>query len=216
MTLEEHKQEFTEDDAVGWDCIDRSLEKIYKDQEPQHFAPPLHYAIGGEDPLDGISMYESENEMPHYHIVSYGFSNLYYDEAAAGNEYSKFGFEMTFRLKKNPKDNTFFWACNLMQNLAKYVFKTGKWFDEYHFIPANGPIRLEYDTDITAIAFALDPELGQIETPNGKVMFLQMVGLTSSEYEQLKLNPKTTETKKLLDSMQIGNKLLITDLDRKS
>ncbi|PZP50961.1 MAG: riboflavin biosynthesis protein [Pseudopedobacter saltans] len=216
MTIDEYKERFTEDDAVGWLSIDQSLEKVYKDQKPQHFAPILHYAIGGEDPLDGISVYESEEQVPHYHIVSYGFSNLYYDEDAAGNEYSKFGFEMTFRLKKNPKDDNFAWACNLMQNLAKYVFKTGKWFDEYHFIPANGPIRLEYETDITAIAFVLDPELGEMETPNGKVMFLQMVGLTTSEYENLKLNPKTTETKKLLDNLQKENPLLITDLDRKS
>lgn len=216
MTPEEYKQKFTEDDAVGWDCIDHCLEKIYPGQQPQHFAPNLHYAVGGEDPLDGISVYESKAQIPHIHIVSYGFSNLYYDEEAAESEYSKFGFELTFRLKKMPNDNNFIWACNLMQNLAKYVFKTGKWFDEYHFIPTNSPIRLDYDTDITAIAFVLDPELGQIETPNGNVMFLQMVGLTTYEYEQLKLNPKTTETEKLINILKRENALLITDLDRKS
>lgn len=30
-------------------------------------------------------------------------------------------------------------------------------------------------------ALTLDPQLGQIETPNGKVMFLQIVGVTAQE-----------------------------------
>lgn len=71
------------------------------------------------------------------------------------------------------------------------------------------------DTDITAIAFVLDPELGKINTPHGEVSFLQMVGITTNEYEQLKQNPKTTETKKLVEQLQQTNELFITDLKRK-
>ena len=170
--------------------------------------------LGGEDPLDGISVYESNAQEPHYHMVSYGFSELYYDEEKAGGEFSKFGFELTFRLKKENNEN-FHWAMNLMQNLAKYVFKSGKWFEEFHFIPANGPIKLESDTDITALAFVLDPELKKIDTPHGEVSFLQMVGLTTSEYEQLKQNPKLVETEKLIEKLKATNPLLITDLNRK-
>lgn len=215
MTKEEYKKKFTEDDAVGWDAIDAELEKIYQDQKAQHFAPVLHYAIGGEEPLDGISIYESKKQADHFHYVTYGFSELYYNEEKAGGEFSKFGFELTFRLKKENDDDNLNWACNLLQNLAKYVFKSGKWFEEFHFIPANGPIRLDSDTDITAIAFVLDPELGKINTPHGEVSFLQMVGITTAEYEQLKQNPKTSETKKLMEQLQQTNEFLITDLKRK-
>lgn len=214
MTIEEYKKQFSEEDAVGWDAIERQLDKLYPDEEPQHFATIIKHMLGGEDPLDGISVYESEKQEPHYHFVSYGFSELYYDEESVGNEFSKFGFELTFRLKKKDGDNLH-WAINLMQNLAKYVFKSGNWFDEYHFIPANGPIRLEYDTDITALVFVADPELGKIETPHGEVQFLQMVGITSTEYEQLKENPKTSEVEKLVKHLKRDNELLITDLDRK-
>lgn len=214
MTIEEYKKQFSPDDAVGWDCIDRQLLTVYPEQEPKHYATMLKYILGGEDPLDGISVYESEKQQPHYHLVSYGFSELYYDEESCGNEFSKFGFELTFRLKKENDDNLN-WAINLMQNLAKYVFSSGKWFDEYHFIPANGPIRLEYDTDITALAFVTDPELGRIQTPHGEVQFLQMVGITTAEYESLLQNPKTNETEKLIRQLQQKNELLITDLDRK-
>lgn len=215
MDIEEYKKRFNEDEAVGWNFIDKELLKIYPKQEPMHFAPNLYYALGGEDPLDGISVYKSDKQAKHFHFVTYGFSELYYDEESAGSEFSKYGFELTFRLKMNDESDNIHWACNLLQNLAKYVFKSGKWFDEYHFIPANGPIRRDFDTEITALAFVLDPELGKIETPHGEVMFLQMVGLTTKEYEELKQNPKTTETEKLVERLKQNNELLITDLSRK-
>lgn len=214
MNIDEYKKQFTEDDAVGWLSIDAELEKNYPNQEPKHFGTIIKYRLGGEEPLDGISVYESNVQEPHYHFVSYGFSELYYEEEKAGGEFSKFGIELTFRLKRENNEN-FHWAMNLMQNLAKYVFKSGKWFDEFHFIPANGPIKLESDTDITALAFVADPELGKIDTPHGELTFLQMVGLTSNEYEQLKNSPKLEETEKLIAKLKQSNPLLITDLDRK-
>ena len=215
MTLEEYKKRFNEDNSVGWDFIDTELRKIYSEQEPLHFAPTPHYALGGEEPLDGISIYKSDKQTKHFHLVTYGFSELYYDEESVGGEYSKYGFELTFRLKMENKDDNINWACNLLQNLAKYVFKSGKWFEEFHFIPANGPIRSEFDTEITALAFVVDSELGKIETPHGEVMFLQMVGLTTNEYEELKQNPNTNETEKLIKKLRQNNELLITDLNRK-
>lgn len=214
MDKEEYRKQFTEDDAVGWLSIDAELDKIYSNQEPQHFGPIIKYMLGGEDPLDGISVYESDAQELHYHFVSYGLSELYYDEEKAGGEFSKFGFELTFRLK-NENGEDFHWAMNLMQNLAKYVFKSGKWFEEFHFIPANGPIKLESATYITALAFVEDPELGKINTPHGEVTFLQMVGLTTGEYDKLKENPKMAETEKLIEKLKEQNRLLITDLGRK-
>ncbi|HJT73755.1 MAG TPA: suppressor of fused domain protein, partial [Chitinophaga sp.] len=153
----------------------------------------------------------------HRHMVSYGMSELYYDEEKAGDEFSKWGFEFTFRLKPFEGDEGDpLWASQVMNNLARYVFNSKRWFEPYHFIPANGPIRLETATDITGLAFVPDPELGVINTPHGEVTFLQMVGLTSREVERLLANPKTTEVEKLIDEMRKTNPLLITDLDRLS
>lgn len=215
MSLEEYKKQFTEEDTVGWTAIDNGLEKIYAQQVPKHFVPAIPYAIGGPDPLDGISVYESKKQTDHFHFVTYGFSELYYDEESAGGEFSKYGFELTFRLKKDSDDDSINWVCSLLQNIARYVFNSGKWFEEYHFIPANGPIRLGYDTDLTALTFVLDPELGKIQTPHGEVVFLQMVGLTTAEFEILKQNPKTTASEQLIEKLKSANKLLITDLGRK-
>ena len=50
---------------------------------------------------------------------------------------------------------------------------------------ANGPICLGADTKLTALAFTLDPELPAIETPNGHIEFIQMVGITADELEAM-------------------------------
>ncbi|MDR0228447.1 MAG: suppressor of fused domain protein [Flavobacteriaceae bacterium] len=214
MTIEEYKQKYNEEDPVGWESIDENLKKIYGEQEPQHFGNAIPYSLGGENPLDGLSVYNNDKQTDHFHIVSYGFSDLYYNEEAVNNDFSGYGFELTMRLKKQGDENIH-WALNLMNNLAKYVFDSGKWFEEFHFIPTNSPIRLDYDTDLVGIAFALDPELGSVDTPNGRIDFLQMVAITQKELDMLWENPKTSETAKLIEVLRQDNPLLITDLDRK-
>lgn len=214
MTLEQYKKEFSEDDAVGWLEIDKEFDNLYPNQEPKHFAPPLPYMLGGEDPLDGISYYESKKQEDHYHFITYGFSELYYNEEKVNGEFSKWGFELTFRLKPFEADNgNPTWVISMLQNIAKYVFKSGNWFEEFHYMPANGPIRLETDTDITAIVFVNDPEIEKKQTPHGEVSFLQIVGLTTQEYEDIKANPEIRE--ELVNKLKENNPLLITDLNRK-
>ena len=216
MTKEEYKKLFTAEDAVGWQAIDKQLESIYGKQEPRHYAPHLHYSIGGEDPIDGTSIYDSDKQTPHRHMISYGMSQLYYDLEQAGGEFSKWGFEFTFRIKPFSEDGGEdpLWAIQVMNNLARYVYESKRWFEPYHFIPAKGPIRLETATDITGLAFVPDPEMGVIQTPHGEVSFLQMVGLTTKEVDRLLAKPHTTEVEKLIEEMKVYNPLLITDLDR--
>lgn len=214
MTLEEYKKQFSEDDAVGWLSIDKEFDRLYPNQEPKHFAPPIHYMLGGPDPLDGISIYESTKQTNHFHYVTYGFSELYYDEEKVDGEFSKWGFELTFRLKPFSEDNeTPTWVIPLLQNIAKYVFSSGNWFEELHYMPANGPIRLDTETEITALLFVADPEIEKIQTPHGEVTFLQVVGITTAEFEALKENPETAE--ELVNKLKENNPLLITDLTKK-
>ncbi|SFC92332.1 suppressor of fused domain protein [Flavobacterium phragmitis] len=214
MNLEDYKKEFSEDDAVGWLEIDKEFDRLYPDQEPKHFAPPLPYMLGGDSPLDGVSYYESEKQEDHYHFITYGFSELYYNEEKVNGEFSKWGFELTFRLKPYEADNgNPSWAVALLQNIAKYVFSSGKWFEEFHYMPANGPIRLGTDTEITALVFINDPEIAKKQTPHGEVSFLQIVGITTAEYDQIKNNETTVE--ELINKLKEDNPLLITNLNRK-
>ena len=101
-----------------------------------------------------------------------------------------------------------------MQNLAKYVYNSKKWFEAYHFIPTNSSLRLNTDTKLVGVAFAPDPVLGGIDTPNGRVEFLQMVGITQRELDWLREDPTTQRVEQLIDMMRKDNPLLITDLKR--
>lgn len=216
MTIEEYKQKFTEEDAVGWDAIDAKLNELYKDQEPRHYAAELPFDVGGKDPLQGVSIYDSQKQEFHRHFISYGMSDLYYDEECADNIYSGWGFEFTFRLKPFEEDNTDpIWVSNLMNNLARYVYSSGKWFSEYHAIPTSGTIRANTNSDIVGLIFVPDPELGEIQTPNGDLTFLQMVGITSKELEELKKDSSIDAVKALANKLREYNPLLITDLLRK-
>ena len=218
MTKEEYQEKFNEDDAVVWLAIDEALASIYGKTEPKHYGPlcGIHYIAGGTNPIDGASIYESEKQIPHKHSVSYGMSELYYNEDALKQDFSKWGFELTFRIKPFEEDTDEpLWIVGLMNNLARYVFQSGSWFEENQYIPANGPIRLNTDTEIVGLVFTLDPELGKINTPHGEVSFLQMVGITQTELAYLKANSTQEEVEKLINRLKIDNPLLVTDLNRK-
>lgn len=216
MTQEEYTKRFKEEDSVGWMAIDQSLKSLYPSQKERHYAPPIHYIIGGNDPIDGSSIYDNEEQTFHRHIISYGMSELYYSPDKAGGDFSKWGFEFTFRIVPFAGDKADpLWAVAVMNNLARYVFSSGRWFEEYEFVPANGPIRLETDTDIVGLAFVADPQLGKIDTPHGELTFLQMVGLTGKELKRLQDDPTLENVKTLIDEMRAVNPLLITDLNRR-
>jgi hypothetical protein len=200
--------------APGWDAIDSRLDAIYPGQEPLHWGTLIRHVLGGPDPIDGISAYScTDGGIDHLHFCTYGYTSLYYDEGAVGGELSRFGFEMTFRLASPlPPTEQPMWACNLLQNLARYVFESGKWFAAGHWIPANGPIRLDYPTDIVGLAFVNDPKLEPVESPHGRVEFVQAFGLSASELEALKAGRETCE--QMIERHRATNLLLVTDLSR--
>lgn len=184
-----------------------------------------HASIGGPDMLNGISVYFStRGDIPHLHFVTYGFSSLFYDEAAFGQEFSRFGFELTFRLKAPAsKKKKHGWVPTMLQNLARYVFKSNTWFEEYHFINTKGAFQPGSATHLTGLAVVAsamrsgsifgDPELGAMETVHGKVQFLQLVGLTGVEFDSLVTN-EGEGVPVLLDALRVGNPMLVTDLGR--
>ena len=201
------------DGAPGWDAIDGALARLYGDTKPRHWGTIMRWSLGGHDPLDGISAYERTDPVPHWHYVSYGMTDLYVKESADSAE-SGWGFEFTFRLARDPADtDPPVWAADLLQNLARYVFTSGNWFEPGHHMTANGPIAADRpDTAVRALAFVEDPELGKIETVHGEVRFLQVVGLTMDEYEAVQL----WNTIALLETLAPSLPLLVTDVDRSS
>jgi suppressor of fused-like protein len=199
-------------ETPGWDAIDAALERRYPGVEPRHLATILKWSLGGPDPLDGISFYPRLEPVPHWHAVSYGMSELY-DKQSDNPDESGWGFEFTFRIRRDPAEaEPPVWAANFLQNLARYVYQSGNWFEPNHHMDLNGPIALDRPTLIRAVAFAEDPELGTIETPNGTVQFLQVVGITSDEYAAT----QAWSVRDFLALLARRIPLLVTDLDRRS
>jgi hypothetical protein len=200
-----------EPSTAGWDAINVALAKVYGQGEPPyHYGTVLPAALGGKDPLQGISVYQRDAPVPHWHYITYGFSELY-DKESEDPEVSGFGFEMTFRLALYEEEPPR-WALNLLQNLARYVFRSGNPFDAGHYLDCQGPIALGQATDVRAIVFAPDSELSEIETPNGKLRFLQVVGITLDELRQI----KKWNAEGFLEVFVRQIPLLVTDLGRTS
>jgi hypothetical protein len=202
------------DEAPGWTAIDDALSRIYGDTTPQHWGTLLSWALGGSDPLDGVSAFPRDEPLPHWHYVTYGLSELYEKESDVADE-SGWGFEFTFRLARAAHETEApVWPTNLLQNLARYVFGSGNRFGEGHHIDANGPIAVgRADSQVRALAFTGDPELGTIATPHGRVEFLQVVGLTPEEHEAA---ATAGDAAGVLGILATRLPLLITDIDRAS
>jgi hypothetical protein len=201
-----------ETEAPGWDAIDAALRPIYGDREPYHVGTVIPYALGGPDPIHGISAYRNAEPRPHWHFVTYGFSELWAKESS-DPDVSGFGFELTFRptcparQKKPPT-----WALNFLQNLGGYVFETGNPFGVGHTLPLNGPIEQGSSTLIHAASFAPDPQLPPVATPNGRVEFLQVVGLTMDELAAI----TSWNAAAFLQLRARDDPFLLTDLSRTS
>src|SRR5207247_650469 len=102
-------------------------------QDPMHYGPVQKYAEGGNDPLDGVSVYKNLDP-PHWHYITFGLSELYEKESDIP-DVSGFGFELTFRLACKPEaDSPPIWAVKFLQSLAKYVVNRRRGFDVGHYI----------------------------------------------------------------------------------
>jgi hypothetical protein len=87
-------------DAPGWAAIDARLAELYPDIEPKHYGTQHRFALGGPDPLDGVSFYQRAEPVPHWHIIGYGMSELYAKETDNPDE-SGWGLEFTFRIARD-------------------------------------------------------------------------------------------------------------------
>ena len=196
---------------AGFDAIAQKLKQLYPKQDGIFYRSIIPYMLGGNDPLDGVEIWKSETGVPHWHYVTYGYSELY-EKECEDPAVSGYGFEMTFRLKCGKEEQPPVWPVNLLQNLARYVFSSGNVVGVGHYIDGNGPIALETDTKLTALGFCMDEELREMDTPNGHVIFLQAIGITSDEMEAF----MCWDGKKFLEEMSKYSPFGITDLFRSS
>lgn len=212
--VESYKKKYNEDDSPGLDAINFKIKELYGSQKPTHWATVVPYELGGKNPLWAVECYINENQGQHFHYITFGFTNLWYDEGFAEDQTNGFGFELTFRYSPLADEQILpSWPSDFLQNIARYVFKSGKGFNDFHYMSANGPIRTGTDTEITAFAFYTDKEMGEISSPHGNVKFLQVFGITTREYNDIRQQKYTV--KQLLEKQLLLNPLLVTNLKRK-
>lgn len=216
MTKEEYIRKMEEDEewAPRWDAIDDEFSRLYPNQEPSHYATNIldraWIGAGGNEYLDGYSIYR--NPDGYFHIVTYGMTELYQDPDAFGKEYSRWGYEMTMKVKENSQEDCL-WVLGVMGNLARYTFQSERYFEAGHFVAGNGT-SLHNDTDfkITGLVIVHDTSAKTQNTIHGKVEFLQLVGITTQEVAALRADINNVE--KLIALMKKDNPELITDIKR--
>lgn len=212
MEQESKHREEQEQHTEGFDMIAERMGQLYPGQTGNYYGVLIPYMLGGRDPLDGVEIWQSARGIPHWHYVTYGFSELY-EKQSDDLEESGFGFELTFRLKRETGETAPpVWPVNLLQNLARYVFSSGNVFADGHHMDCNGPVALECDTQLTALGFRVDPELGAMDTPNGRVTFLQAVAITHQEMNGM----MCWSGRQFLQLLAQYVPLCITDLSRDS
>ena len=199
-----------EKNMTGWNAITDTFLKLYpKQTEPLHFAPLFSYRLGG-DPLDNINVYESDD---FFHFVSYGLSELY-EKESEDKEYSGYGFEFTLKLKKsslNNVQNELECVCGILQSLAGETFSNGSIFQPFEYIYTGQKTGMDSKSISNITGFVTVPdEVGEINTPNGLLQFVQLVGMTDAELKAIVDKKNTVE--EMIE--KLGHTL--TDFKRKS
>lgn len=215
MTKEEFLKRIKEDEeySPGWQAIDDAFEKLYPGQEPDHFGTLItsRAMFGGEDYLDGVSVYTSNKG--YKHLVTYGMTVLYGDEEAFGGEWNGWGYEMTMKLREDSTENCK-WAINMMSNLARYTYKSNRFFEPNQYVKGNGTsLHIGEDSMITALLLVNDTEAETQMSVYGKTEFIQLVGITESEIQAIIEDRSNIE--KLIELIKAdGNEDLVTDMRR--
>ncbi|XP_037814960.1 suppressor of fused homolog [Lucilia sericata] len=225
---------------AGLKALIDMLQCVYPDQpNPLQVTTLLKYWLGGQDPLDYISMYNNRGDPakgipPHWHYVSFGLSDLHGDgrvhvlenDNPEMNLRSGMGFELTFRLQKTQEElreeqenpdkprRPPTWPANLLQSIARYCFQTGNSLCFGDNIPWRKSLDGKSSSRLQNILIAQDAQLGTLETPFGMVDFCQIVGVTDEELEQASRWNGRGVLNYLRQDIQTGGEWLVTNMER--
>lgn len=192
--------------AAGWDAIDAACRRLYGDQPPRHVAYAPGRAFGSV--LQGCSAYRAGD---HWHYVTYGLSNLFDDDEGDNDGFSGWGYELTWRVRDTSAGaEAPGWPYTVLQRVAKWASDAGVLLAEGSFFTIGSSITGHPhsggpETPLTGVLLVSDPGLGEIDTPNGRVQFLQLVGIGPEALARLE-----TDAAAVIDQMRQEDTLLIT------
>ncbi len=198
--------------APGWDAITELCDKVYPNQKnPKHYGTLVSWQFGGNDPLQGISIYDGGD---YWHFITYGLSELYEKESDI-KEISGYGMEFTFKLKKDNyenEENEIKCICGILQSIARITFTKGELFNAFEYLYTGQTEGIDYNrkSNITGFITVPDDKFTEIDTPNGKVCFVELIGVTDNELKAIQ--NKQIKVKELYE--KVGSD--ITNYNRKS
>ena len=116
---------------------------------------------------------------------SFGLTEIY-EKETENPEYSGYGYELTFKLKKDNYENEELelkGICGILQSIARITFTRGEIFKSYEYLYTGQTqgIDTKGQSNITGFITIPDKELKSIDTPNGKVEFVEFIGVTDKE-----------------------------------
>ena len=140
-----------------------------------------------------------------------------YTKESSDPEYSGYGIELTFKLKKSDNDEEEIKnGCGLLQYVARYIFKTGKVVlpEEYIYTKQTVGIDAHQKSKLTGFLTARDNLAKPLDTPAWKSRICKpLIGATDAELRSVyESETSKLEVRKLLQ--ELGNQ--ITDYDRQS
>jgi hypothetical protein len=191
--------------AEGLGAIDAALADTFPGR------PSLHWDTNRVPGQDGIYRLRAIRDGAVWLFVTYGLSELFAkhseDPAISG-----WGFELTMRVPADG-DQPPVWPRILLDSLGRYVFSWGRPFAAGHRFDFGEPLTQgDPPTELTAGAFAIDPTLGRMSTPNGAVTFLTLVGINADELARM----KARGTAAVIDEIAVSNPHLVTEPRRPS
>jgi len=204
--------------TTGWDAITETFEKMHIRGQVEYYGVLVPWELGGNDPLNGISLYDGGD---YWHFVTYGLSELF-EKESKDLEWSGYGMEFTLKLKKRNKDKIkskknelnaeFKCVCGNLQSIARLTFTDGELFlpNEYIYTGQTIGIDLNQTSKLTGFILVEDKLAGTISTPNGKVQFVELIGVTDAELKAI--IDKKLSVEELFE--KLGSEY--TDYERKS
>lgn len=174
-------------ELAGWNAIIKKCEEVYPNQkDPKCYGPIIRWVFGGDAPLDSIRIYDGGD---YWHFVTMGLSDLYKKESP-NKEISGYGWEYTLKLKKGGYEDEELEIKNICANLqilAKTTFREGEIFNTFEYIYTGQTEGMDSKgiSQITGFITVPDFKFKEIDTPNGKVKFIELIGVTNSELQAI-------------------------------
>ena len=208
----------------GLVAIISTLQRLYPNQRnPAQVTAVVKYWLGGPDPLDYINMFANpggQDSEAHWHYVSCGLSDLHGDARVhpppiSPDQPSGYGFELTFRLRKEPGQNSPpTWPANLLNSIAKYVFNSENKLVPGDHINWGKPLDMS-NSLLKHLLVTRDPQVEPLQTRLGRVTFLQLVGITDQELEAVQRWNGPGVSRLLELSPETGGSLGVTNVYRR-